>query len=84
MKILVRPSHTRGSDVYHKPSEDDPTKPECNSNGPRERDWVEKDSSAFPNAELCRKCQGDYGKCGPEPGTESLASKLSSMDPSEV
>lgn len=80
MKILVRPNGKRGSDVVHLPGEDG--EPKCPTDGPRDKEWVEKDKSAFPNADICQKCQGDFGDPGPKGG--QLAAKLSQMDSSEV
>lgn len=79
MKVLVKPNGRRGSDVYHRPNEDG--KPICGQEGPTDKEWVEKDSSAYPNARLCKKCEGEHsgGVSGP-----ILANKLSDIDASEV
>ncbi len=81
MKILVRPNAKRGSDVYHLPNEDG-NGPKCGTDGPRNKEWVEKDDSMFPNARVCQKCEKGAGPEGPY-GSQSAA-KLSELDPEEV
>lgn len=83
MKILVRPNGKRGSDVVHLP-EGKGTEPKCSTEGPRDKEWVRKDKSAFPNARVCQKCEGDHGDPGPETGQKQLAAQLRNMDSSEV
>lgn len=76
MQVLARPNGKRGSDVVHLPGTDGP---KCGQGAPRDKEWVTKDKSMFPNARVCEKCNGKHGNPGPEEGEEQLAAKLRRM-----
>lgn len=61
MMIVVRPCHNTSTDIVHLPVDEDTTEPKCGQGSIRDREWIRKDKSVYPNARICRCCQGDHG-----------------------
>lgn len=82
MKVIVKQGRNRYNKHYHYPSEDDPTKPKCNTVNQNGKPWTVKDIEQVPNHHECKRCSGEHEPTG-TPGRQ-LCTKLSDMDPEAV